>query len=181
MFDCQASDCSREFRAWTSACQHMNALGHWECETCYDQFYSEEDVDDHMDEEGHWGPKFECEACDARFYTHNSARKHMDASNHWRIYWCDECSRGFQNENNLNMVSSTAINPKSQHGQDRTSPSHQLILTSHTASQQQNPPWKQHHVSLLQARIHHCNRRRPSSRVRLLSQCLQRFPRHHPP
>jgi hypothetical protein len=126
--------CQRTFGSRHAAYQHMNAVGHWacesctdefsrkeeaedhmdyyghraphfECETCDDRFYSQEDADEHMDDYDHRLPPFECEACDARFYSPQSARKHMDQMNHWRKHWCSSCHRGFQNGNNLRMVS----------------------------------------------------------------------------
>ena len=102
MADCEV--CDREFVNWNAARQHMNALGHWGCDTCSDEFWTEEDAEDHMDDYDHYGPHFGCEACDDSFYSSQEARDHMNANNHWRIHWCDDCERGFQNENNLKMV-----------------------------------------------------------------------------
>ena len=82
----------------------MNAVGHWACESCSYEFWTEEDAEEHMDYLGHRRPRFECEACDYAFDTSQEARRHMDSLNHWRVNWCDDCERGFQNENNLRIV-----------------------------------------------------------------------------
>lgn len=89
--------------------EHMDELAHrapkFECETCSFTSHYEEDDQDHMDEHDHWAPTFECEACTSKFRTAQQARSHMDSSNHWRANWCKQCQRGFQNPNNLRMVS----------------------------------------------------------------------------
>lgn len=89
----------------------MNALNHWaerfECDTCDEEFLDEDECEEHMDDYGHHGPEFECEYehCPRAFYTQQQARQHMDDTGHWRNHWCRECQRGFQNANNLRMVS----------------------------------------------------------------------------
>ncbi|KAF2433399.1 hypothetical protein EJ08DRAFT_668985 [Tothia fuscella] len=60
-------------------------MSFWECDTCDRQF-----VNEHA-------------ACDRSYPTSAAAREHMDRKNHWRLNWCQPCSKGFQNANNLRM------------------------------------------------------------------------------
>lgn len=87
----------------------MDADSHWaprfECGFCDDWFFDEDDYYEHLDDYGHWPPQHECEACDMCFDTPQLARRHMDQYGHWRIHWCAVCQKGFQNDNNLRMVS----------------------------------------------------------------------------
>ncbi|KAF2496626.1 hypothetical protein BU16DRAFT_525785 [Lophium mytilinum] len=103
VFECQT--CDRDFTTENGANNHMNALGHWAptfpCDTCTLEFTSENNANIHMNTFGHWAPRFECEACNAAFTTEQGARAHMEQSNHFRTYYCSPCSRGFQNNNNL--------------------------------------------------------------------------------
>jgi hypothetical protein len=103
MIECET--CTREFVNWHAAQQHMNAIGHWACETCDGEFWTEQDAEMHMDYYDHRRPRFECEACTATYDTQHEARIHMEANNHWRVHWCASCQKGFQNENNLKIVS----------------------------------------------------------------------------
>lgn len=103
----------------------------FECASCYDEYYYQEDCDEHMDDYGHWA---ECQTCDRRFRTHRAVEQHMNATNHWPRYecetctseftsvaardqhmraemhferYCPDCDRHFMNRNNLHMVRST--------------------------------------------------------------------------
>jgi hypothetical protein len=104
-YECET--CNRDFVNWHAACQHMNAVGHWSCEVCDAEFWTQDAADDHMGRYGHFRPQFDCEACNASFNSKGDARQHLDAKNHWRQHWCQSCKRGFENQNNLNMVSFT--------------------------------------------------------------------------
>jgi transcription elongation factor Elf1 len=104
----QCEVCPRTFVNYHAARQHMNAVGHWACESCNDEFWTEEGAEDHMDLYGHRHPRFECEACNNTYSSPQEARNHMDQNNHWRTHWCSSCERGFQNENNLRSVSRTS-------------------------------------------------------------------------
>lgn len=100
--------CNRQFVSWNAAYQHMNALGHWakryECQSCYDDFSSQEKCNDHMDDFDHWLPTYECEGCNDRFTNAQAVRQHMARFNHFRQYYCSDCDKGFQNDNNLQQV-----------------------------------------------------------------------------
>ena len=129
--------CTRVLATPRARAQHMNALGHWgtpdfeceycgeefytedeldehvddcdrrppdiECDTCSECFYTRDECDDHMDDYHHHGPEVECETCTRRFFSQQSCDQHMDALGHWAHY-CQECKRGFQSANNLKMV-----------------------------------------------------------------------------
>lgn len=106
MYECET--CTRQFGSDGARAQHMNALSHWaerwECEVCEEEFSDEDEYDEHLDDYGHHTPQHECEACDCKFHTPQLARVHMDDYGHWRTYWCAICQRGFQNDNNLQIV-----------------------------------------------------------------------------
>jgi DNA-directed RNA polymerase subunit RPC12/RpoP len=110
-YDIECETCDREFGSQQAATQHMNALDHWapryECDTCDREFFTQRSADQHMDDTGHREPEFECETCNRRFYTQQSANQHMDALDHYRRYDCQHCSKTFQSENALKMVSSS--------------------------------------------------------------------------
>ena len=116
MYGCET--CNRQFGSHAAAFQHMNAVSHWgqryECQSCYDDFYSQKECDEHMDDYGHWLPAYECEGCDDRFHTAQAVRQHMARINHFRQYYCDDCDRGFQNDNNLQQVSQSVSVSSSQ-------------------------------------------------------------------
>lgn len=75
MIDCEI--CDRTFVDWHAAKQHMNVVGHWECETCTGEFWTQEAADDHMQRHNHFRPRFECEACDNEYDTLGEAMRHM--------------------------------------------------------------------------------------------------------
>jgi hypothetical protein len=83
----------------------MDAVGHWECESCYDQYWNQDAACEHMDQYNHWRPKFDCEGCNAAFDTLGEAKRHMHQNGHWRQHWCSECQRGFESQQNLQAVS----------------------------------------------------------------------------
>lgn len=99
--------CNREFGDWHAARQHMNAVGHWECESCNLEFWSQEGASDHMEKYGHRRPTFECEACNNTYATLGAAKRHMHERGHWRQHWCSDCERGFESEQNLKAVSTS--------------------------------------------------------------------------
>lgn len=76
MEECQT--CDRDFVNWHAACQHMDALDHWQ-------------------------PQHECETCDRSFWSESACDQHMDDKGHWRHY-CHDCERRFSNANCLQMV-----------------------------------------------------------------------------
>jgi hypothetical protein len=86
----------------------MDAVSHlWDCDFCDDRYYYEHDLDEHQEDEGHYGSKYDCEACNAWYRSFADAKQHMNNKNHWREHWCASCQRGFENDNNLRAVSST--------------------------------------------------------------------------
>lgn len=111
MYECET--CDRQFGSDGARAQHMNALDHWaeswECEECGEEFDDEDEYEEHLDDYDHWPPQHECEACEEKFYTSQQARLHMDGYGHWRNHWCAVCERGFQNDNNLQIVSSDTM------------------------------------------------------------------------
>jgi hypothetical protein len=87
----------------------MEAVDHlWECTHCDIKYYYEHDLEDHQQDEGHYGPKYDCEACDAWFDDYPRVKRHMNQESHWRTHWCNSCQRGFESESNLNAVSTIA-------------------------------------------------------------------------
>lgn len=68
--------------ACSSPTHGMDAVGHWACETCDAEFWSEDATEVHMDDYGHRTPRFECEACTSMFQSSQEARQHMDTNNH---------------------------------------------------------------------------------------------------
>lgn len=67
--------CKRTFVNYPAACQHRDALGHWECECCWAVFDDEDDADQHMED-----------------------------TNHRSERYCHDCKRGFMNVNNYQQV-----------------------------------------------------------------------------
>lgn len=106
-FECET--CTRRFKTQNATNQHMNDTDHWaptfDCESCSRSFNTQNAANSHMNAMGHWIPRFKCNVCDSKFQTRNAAIQHMDKLNHHEHLYCRDCSRGFQNENNLKMVS----------------------------------------------------------------------------
>ncbi|KAH4102225.1 hypothetical protein HBI38_045870 [Parastagonospora nodorum] len=113
----ECGKCDKWFGSLHAAQQHMQAVGHiWECDFCDDCYWDEDDLDEHQQEEGHYGPKYDCEACDNCYQTFADAKRHMNNKNHWREHWCVSCQRGFENDNNLRAH----LNSKIHRGTDIT-------------------------------------------------------------
>ncbi|KAK8142826.1 hypothetical protein G3M48_008188 [Beauveria asiatica] len=99
--------CWRVFPAgWQSRQQHMDATGHcppdFECDTCDKYFGSQQAVNQHMNDVGHWAessesdaPDYECEDCDENFYDEEGLHDH-EVKEH---LYCAPCDRYFQNWN----------------------------------------------------------------------------------
>ncbi|KAI9369212.1 hypothetical protein BJX61DRAFT_520562 [Aspergillus egyptiacus] len=96
--------CPRTFRTQRACNQHMDNTGHWapryKCELCPKTFRSQNAAGQHMTSVGHWVPKVPCETCNVKFQTQSAADAHMKAKGHYKNY-CKSCDRHFQNENNL--------------------------------------------------------------------------------
>ncbi|EDU49779.1 Zinc finger protein [Pyrenophora tritici-repentis] len=100
----ECGQCDRRFSSWAAARQHMNAVGHvFECDFCDLAFYDSRDLEDHQQDEGHYGPRYECEACDEWYDTFARIKQHMNSHGHWRNHYCNDCNKGFENENNLQI------------------------------------------------------------------------------
>ena len=72
----------------------------YECAICCDEFYHQDDCDEHMDAHNHWA---KCDTCPRVFRTMRAAEQHMESLGHFKNY-CKSCDRRFKNENNLRMV-----------------------------------------------------------------------------
>ncbi len=97
--------CNRVFHKWAGFWQHTNAVGHWRCETCYEQFGSVSTLYDHMAEHDHFRRPYECEGCDSTFGTIEKAKDHMDKKDYWRDHRCQPCDLGFETKQKLKKVS----------------------------------------------------------------------------
>jgi hypothetical protein len=171
-FDCES--CGRDFASQNAANQHMNAVNHWkprfECETCTAKFHSQVSASDHMRAAGHWAPRYPCEACETVFRSQQGAREHMESHNHWRVHYCNDCDRGFQNQNNLSMVGVQAVAAHRSQGQELSAPSERL-LTQSLASQLSRAPSHPSPLPVLQDPLYDRKRRLPPPRILLLPQC----------
>jgi hypothetical protein len=104
MYD-ECGTCNREFGSSQAARQHMDAVGHiWACDFCDNSYYFEHHLEEHKEDEGHYGAKYNCEACNEWFRTFAHAKRHMNQENHWTQWSCQDCNKGFENENNLHAV-----------------------------------------------------------------------------
>lgn len=73
----------------------------WECFTCTDIFWSQDDRDGHMDEYDHW-PR--CETCSRTFQSRSACHKHMSNVDHWAPrFECETCTREFRSQNAANQ------------------------------------------------------------------------------
>lgn len=70
--------CDRTFVHYRAAEEHRDALGHWECEVCWDLFDDEDDAEQHMEDTDHRSERY-----------------------------CFDCDRAFRNVNNYQQVSSS--------------------------------------------------------------------------
>ncbi|KAB8067134.1 zinc finger protein [Aspergillus leporis] len=76
----------------------------YECETCYETFFYEEDCREHMNDYGHWAPRVECDTCYKTFRSQNAANQHMNRAGHWApTFECDTCSKTFRSQNAANQ------------------------------------------------------------------------------
>ncbi|KAH7207884.1 zinc finger protein [Fusarium redolens] len=112
--------CWRQFPAgWRSRQQHMNATGHeppdFECDTCDRYFGSQEAVEQHMCDLGHWdesseseelqesdeseGTVLECDHCGDAFDDEDDLHDH-EARQH---FYCVVCDRPFQDWNSISQ------------------------------------------------------------------------------
>ncbi|KAG9379910.1 Dimer-Tnp-hAT domain containing protein [Pyrenophora tritici-repentis] len=93
-------------KATSQASSATLTVGHvFECDFCDLAFYDSRDLEDHQQDEGHYGPRYECEACDEWYDTFARIKQHMNSHGHWRNHYCNDCNKGFENENNLQIVS----------------------------------------------------------------------------
>ncbi|KAG0155495.1 hypothetical protein PDIDSM_1072 [Penicillium digitatum] len=98
MFEC--STCDEEFW-WQEDCdEHMDDYGHWiECETCNRTFRTKTACNQHMNAVDHWAPTFECETCTSTFYSQHAANNHMNAKGHWLPKVpCEMCTTKFHTQ-----------------------------------------------------------------------------------
>jgi hypothetical protein len=101
----ECGTCDRWFGSERAARQHMDAVGHtWECDFCQDEYYYEQDLEDHQDEEKHYGPRYECEGCYVFYDDYQQLKRHMYKEDHWRDNWCGACQKGFESESHLRTV-----------------------------------------------------------------------------
>ncbi|KAB8235671.1 hypothetical protein ETB97_010219 [Aspergillus alliaceus] len=85
--------------------EHMYDYRHWpECETCPKTFRTWRACNQHMDNTGHRAPRFDCETCYRDFSSQNAANQHMTAAGHWapRIP-CETCNLVFHTEKGANQ------------------------------------------------------------------------------
>jgi uncharacterized C2H2 Zn-finger protein len=105
----------------------MNATGHeppdFECDTCDRYFGSQEAVEQHMSDLGHWdesseseelqesdeseGTVLECDHCDDAFDDEDDLHDH-EARQH---FYCVVCDRPFQDWNSISQVRVTIFTP----------------------------------------------------------------------
>ncbi|KAI1559830.1 zf-C2H2-jaz domain containing protein, partial [Pyrenophora tritici-repentis] len=91
-------------KATSQASSATLTVGHvFECDFCDLAFYDSRDLEDHQQDEGHYGPRYECEACDEWYDTFARIKQHMNSHGHWRNHYCNDCNKGFENENNLQI------------------------------------------------------------------------------
>jgi hypothetical protein len=83
----------------------MDAVNHlWACSHCDDRYYYEHHLEDHKDDEGHYGPKYDCETCNNWYGSLSEAKSHMRQKSHFRNHYCSDCQKGFESDNNLKAV-----------------------------------------------------------------------------
>ncbi|KAJ6190307.1 Zinc finger C2H2 [Penicillium mononematosum] len=84
----------------------------FECSTCDDVFYWQEDCEEHMNDMvtglsvkhhmnavDHWAPTSECETCTSTFHSQHAANQHMNAKNHWLpTVPCETCPTKFHTQ-----------------------------------------------------------------------------------
>ncbi|KAF7449860.1 hypothetical protein A1F99_069090 [Pyrenophora tritici-repentis] len=76
-------------KATSQASSATLTVGHvFECDFCDLAFYDSRDLEDHQQDEGHYGPRYECEACDEWYDTFARIKQHMNSHGHWRNHYC---------------------------------------------------------------------------------------------
>ncbi|PYH80884.1 hypothetical protein BO82DRAFT_384113 [Aspergillus uvarum CBS 121591] len=104
-FGCET--CEEEFDTEEEAEDHMQEYDHYaynySCETCDEMFRTEEDADEHMADYSHYAPRFSCETCDKMFYSSRAASRHMDSLQHWAPrFECETCNAVFYTQDAAN-------------------------------------------------------------------------------
>ncbi|KAF1999664.1 hypothetical protein P154DRAFT_436713 [Amniculicola lignicola CBS 123094] len=108
--DLECRGCYKQFGSFHARSQHMDAVGHWQCDTCFVQCWDEDALNEHMNDEYHWkDDRIECEGCYSWFDTKAEAKRHMYAENHFRTYFCTSCDKGFETDNNLKQHMNSSI------------------------------------------------------------------------
>ncbi|KAK3659056.1 hypothetical protein LTR56_001493 [Elasticomyces elasticus] len=98
MYECWT--CDDRFYDQDDCEAHIYDYGHWpECNVCDQTFKTQRACNQHMDAKDHWQPKHPCETCDMVFRSEQAVEQHMAAKGHWRNY-CADCDKHFQNLNN---------------------------------------------------------------------------------
>ncbi|POR35531.1 hypothetical protein TPAR_04237 [Tolypocladium paradoxum] len=95
MYECET--CTDAFYNREDVEDHMDDYGHWpKCETCPRTFRTQRACDQHMNDTGHWAPRFDCETCTKDFGSQNAANQHMTAVGHWAPKIpCETCAEKF--------------------------------------------------------------------------------------
>lgn len=98
MFECNT--CTQEFWYQDECDDHMDDERHWiECETCNRTFRTQPACNQHMNAINHWAPSFECETCTSTFSSQHGVNNHMNAKGHWLpTVRCETCPTKFQSE-----------------------------------------------------------------------------------
>ncbi|KAI1261906.1 hypothetical protein F5Y18DRAFT_189590 [Xylariaceae sp. FL1019] len=94
--------CRKSFPAgYNARLNHLRMTGHqmpaFECDKCACFFNGETARISHMSRANHF--KYQCHKCHETWPTEGQRTEHE----HEYHYWCDECSRSFNNHNNLKM------------------------------------------------------------------------------
>ncbi|KAJ5917189.1 hypothetical protein N7466_010743 [Penicillium verhagenii] len=97
----ECASCDEVFDYYDDLEEHMEDCGHWfECDTCTKTFRSQRACNQHMDALDHH--LIECETCTREFGSQDAANQYMNDKDHWETY-CVPCGRHFMNANNLHM------------------------------------------------------------------------------
>jgi hypothetical protein len=103
MYECET--CTETFWDQDDCHDHMNDYDHWpECETCTKTFRTQRACNQHMNATDHWAPRFECETCTHEFRSQNAANQHMTAVGHWAPKIpCETCGKKFHTQSAANQ------------------------------------------------------------------------------
>lgn len=106
-FSCE--NCSLSFDSHDAVEDHMDEEDHWAprygCEMCERKYLSLEAVSKHMDALKHRVPRYICETCPSQYATLLAAQQHMDLSDHWKqVIRCEPCGLDFPHEKDLKTV-----------------------------------------------------------------------------